>query len=263
MAYPKKPFIALGSRLLGVPEVITLGVRPNFNDYTAQEKKLISEAGVILYPSLNYSQFFTTMGKKIFPSIETDLYADEKIKQTTLFYMLGIPHPRTRFYFRSKHRFILDDFQYPFIAKKPRASARGKGVFKITNDEELEKYLSRNKVAYIQEYLPHTRQARVILINYRPVISYWIEKAPGNFRTNLAQGGTICFDNMPDEVISKAREYARMCNFNDVGLDLIESGGDLYLLEANMKYGRHGLKMKGLNLKEVIRERLLSGEIFS
>ena len=78
-------FIALGSRLQGISEVVTLGVKPNFQDYTSQEKKMILDSPRILFPTLNYAQFLTTMGKQIFPSLETYLYADEKIKQTTLF----------------------------------------------------------------------------------------------------------------------------------------------------------------------------------
>ena len=48
-----------------------------------------------------------------------------------------------------------------------------------------------------------------------------------------------------------------------MGLDLIESGDKWYVIEANMKYGRKGLKMKGMDLKQIIREKLLSGEIVS
>ena len=109
-------FIALGSRLQGVPEVKTLGLKPNFKDYTPQERGLILNSKRILFPTLNYAQFLTTMGKEIFPSLETYLYADEKIKQTTLFYMLGIPHPRTRTYYHLHHKDILRDFDFPFIA---------------------------------------------------------------------------------------------------------------------------------------------------
>ena len=118
---------AIGSRLLEVPEVLTLGVKPNFLDYTPEEREFIKNAGLILYPTRNYAQFLTTMGKKIFPSLETYLYADEKIKQTTLFYMLNIPHPRTRIYYHLHHKDILNHFNYPFIAKLPRSSARGRG----------------------------------------------------------------------------------------------------------------------------------------
>ena len=131
------PFIALGSRLKGVPEVFTLGVKPNFLDYSVKERKLISSAEIILYPTLNYAQFFTTMEKKIFPSLETYLYADEKIKQTNLFHMLGIPHPRTRVYYHLHHKDIVEEFSFPFVAKLARRSARGRGVFKIHHPGEL------------------------------------------------------------------------------------------------------------------------------
>ncbi len=262
MAVENSRFIALGSRLKGVPEVLTLGVKPNFFDYPASERELILNAQVILFPTLNYAQFLTTMGKRIFPSLETHLYADEKIKQTTLFYMLGIPHPRTRIYYRLHHQEIPEEFPFPFIAKLPRRSARGRGVFRIVNSEDLERYLKLTKVAYIQEYLPHERDLRVILINYRPVLSYWRIRAPEDFRTNLLQGGTVSFADVPSDGIEIAQESARKCRFDDVGMDLILYSGKWYVIEANMKYGRKGLKLKGMELKEIIRQKLVSGELF-
>lgn len=254
-------FIALGSRLCGIPEVITLGVKPNFQDYTSQEKKLIRNSKRILFPTLNYAQFLTTMGKEIFPSLETYLYADEKIKQTTLFYLLGIPHPKTRIYFHLHHHDIINDFEFPFIAKLARRSARGRGVFLIQNQGDLDKYLALTNIAYIQEYLRHDRDLRVVLINYQPVLSYWRICRSGNFKTNLSQGGKINFENIPPEGVRIAQESAKNCRFNDVGLDLILSQGKWYVIEANMKYGRKGLMMKGMDLKEVMRNKLLSGEI--
>jgi len=254
-------FIALGSRLQGVPEVLTLGVKPNFFDYTPDERKLILGSNIILYPTLNYAQLFTTMEKQIFPSLETYLYADEKIKQTTLFYMQGIPHPRTRIYYHLHHKDILNDFSFPFVAKLPRASAQGRGVFMINSVDELEKYLQITHVAYIQRYIPHNRDLRVVLINYQPVLAYWREPPPGNFRTNLFQGGSINFKDVPHDVLGLAQKLAKKCKFNDVGLDFIQNKGKWYLIEANMKYGREGLKMRGLNLKEIIRKKMLSGEL--
>ena len=254
-------FIALGSRLLGVPEVITLGVKPNFPDYTVRERDLIIRSERILFPTLNYAQFLTTMGKRIFPSLETYLYADEKIKQTTLFYMLGIPHPRTRIYYPLHHNEILNDFSFPFIAKLARRSAGGRGIFLLRNSEDLETYLRATRVAYIQEYLRHERDLRVVLINYQPVVAYWRVRGSGEFRTNLSQGGKISFEDIPAEGIRLAQESAVKCRFNDVGMDLIHARGTWYVIEANMKYGREGLKMKGLDLKNILRSKLLSGEI--
>jgi ribosomal protein S6--L-glutamate ligase len=236
-------------------------VKPNYFDYSEEERRLIREAEIILFPTLNYAQFLTTGGKRIFPSLETHLYADEKIKQTTLFYLLGIPHPRTRIYFPLHHHHILQDFTFPFVGKVARRSAQGRGVFKIENQEALDRYLSQNKIAYIQEWLPHTRDLRVILINYEPTLSYWRETAPGNFRANVYQGGRVQFDHIPGEAVELAGEAARRCKLDDVGLDLIEHDGRWHVIEANMKYGRKGLKMKGLDLKEIIRGKLLSGDL--
>ena len=254
----KKPYIALGDRLKGVPEVMTLGVRPNFYDYNDEERKFIIGSDIILYPSLNYAQLFKTMGKAIFPNLETYLYADDKIKQTTLFYLLGIPHPLTRFYFTLHQHEILNDFQFPFIAKLPRASARGRGVFLIEDEDDLARYLNISKIAYIQEYLPHQRDVRVILINYQPVLAYWRESKRGTFKTNISQGGAIRFGGVPEEVIEAAQLYARKCRFNDVGLDLLFFNKKWYLIEANMIYGRRALELKGMDLKEIIRQKLLS-----
>jgi ribosomal protein S6--L-glutamate ligase len=249
--------------MLGIPEVLTLGVRPNFFDYSPRERDLILGASIVLYPSLNYAQLFSTMGKRIFPSLETYLYADEKIKQTTLFNMLGIQHPRTRVYYHLHHGDISRDFNFPFIGKLPRASSRGRGVFKINNKEELEKYLERTNIAYIQEYLHHKRDLRVVLINYQLALAYWRESPPWSFKTNVFQGGSINFANIPCAILELAQKIAWKCNFNDVGLDFLQSNGKWYLIEANMKYGRKGFKMKGLNLKQILREKLLSGELLS
>lgn len=254
-------FIALGSRLSGVPEVLTLGVRPNFLDYPPEHRSLILHSEVVLFPTRNYAQFLTTLGKQIFPSLETYLYADEKIKQTTLFYMLGIPHPKTKFYYHLHFGDIVRDFDFPFVAKLPRSSARGKGVFKIDSYEALEEYLRLTSVAYIQQYLPHDRDLRVILINYRSILAYWRVAKPGSFKTNISQGGRIDFDDIPPEPLRLAERTAKMCRFNDVGLDLIHFNGKWYVIEANMKYGRKGLKLRGMDLKKLLREMLLSGEL--
>ena len=257
----RNQFVALGSRLKGVPEVLTLGVKPNFTDYSEEEKELIFNAAMILYPTANYAQFFNTLGKPFFPSLETCLYADEKIKQTTLFTMLGVPHPRTRIYYHLHHQDILSDFAFPFVAKLPRASSRGRGVYKIENIAQLKRYLRLTSIAYIQEYLPHDRDLRVILVNYEPILSYWRKRAPSDFRTNLQQGGIPEFLEVPNEALSLARDTALRCRFNDVGLDLIPCQGKWYVIEANMEYGREGLRMKGMDLKQILRDKLLSGEL--
>jgi ribosomal protein S6--L-glutamate ligase len=99
----------------------------------------------------------------------------------------------------------------------------------------------------------------VILIDYKPILTYWRESPPGDFRTNVFQGGTIRFEGIPREVTGMAQKIARKCHFDDVGLDFIQDRGKWRLIEANMKYGRKALKKRGMDLKTIIRDQVLTG----
>jgi ribosomal protein S6--L-glutamate ligase len=242
--------------------VVFIPVRPNFSDYSEEERRRIRGARKVYYPTWLYVDLFLTLGKTIFPSRETYVYSGDKIKQTVLFQILGIPHPRTRIYFGDQSKEILKDFTYPFIAKVPRGSSMGQGVYLIRDQEGLERYLRLNPVAYIQEYLPLEKDLRVILIKHEVVLAYWKAAPPGEFRNNLAQGATISFEDIPREALALAEEVARKCNFDDVGLDLCHNNSKGWMvLEANMHYGLQGLKQKGLDIRLILRDMVKQGKI--
>jgi ribosomal protein S6--L-glutamate ligase len=256
------PRITFSHRFRECPDLTVVQARPNFSDYTAQEKKLIQTAEKVYYPTHLYVDLFITMGKKIFPSRETYVYSGDKIKQTALFQFLGISHPRTRIYFGKQIIKIRDDFAYPFIAKIPRGSSMGRGVFLIHNEEELESYLQKTAVAYIQEYLDLDRDLRVILINHQIILSYWKVAPIGEFRNNLAQGASIEFDRIPAEALDFAKQVTQRCNFDDVGLDLCHTPEKGWMiLEANMNYGLQGLEEKGFSIRQVLRNLMIQGDI--
>ncbi len=118
--------IALEGRLRECKNVITLGVRSNFSDYTSKEADLIRNAGKIYYPSPFYADLFDAMGKKTFPSYHTYKCVQDKIKQTALFELLKISHPRTRIYYGKRQKMtITDHFKVPFIGKIPRGFRHG------------------------------------------------------------------------------------------------------------------------------------------
>jgi ribosomal protein S6--L-glutamate ligase len=256
------PRIAFSHRFKACPGVTLILPRPNFSDYSPEEKDLIRTAEKIYYPTPLYVDVFLTLGKKIFPSRETYVYSGDKIKQTVLFQLLGIPHPQTRFFFGRQKDRILDEFPLPFIAKIPRGSSMGEGVYLIANEPELRHYKDRNPVAYIQEYLPLERDLRVILINHQVILAYWKKGPPGEFRHNVAQGGELDFEGIPAEALSFAQKVTQVCNFDDVGLDLCHTVKDGWMvLEANMNYGRQGLASRGFNLSEIYRSLVEKGSI--
>jgi ribosomal protein S6--L-glutamate ligase len=253
--------VAVGSRLLGVGNVLTLGVRPNVDDYDPVEMGWIQAAPKIYYPTRFLAQPLSGMGKELFPGISSYFYTGDKIRQTTLFKLLGVPHPRTRVYYPNHHEDILREFAFPFVAKVPRSSDSGRGVYLVRSREDLDAYLSRNRVAYLQEWLSDSRDYRVVVIGGKVVLSYERRRPAVDFRANVAIGGKIEFGEVPDEVCRTALETAHVCAFDDVGIDVLVSEGVCMVLEANFRYGRKGFKAAGVDYKRMLEGMLMRGDI--
>ncbi len=259
----QKPMaIALEARLKGCKNVITLGVRPNFSDYSQEESDMIRKAEKVYYPTGFYADLLDAAGKVIFPSYHTYKFSQDKIKQTAIFELCNIPHPRTRvFYGKRQKQKIADFFSYPFIAKVARGSAMGRGVFLIKSREELDAYLSIGGPAYIQEYLPIDRDLRIVVIGNRAVHAYWRIAPTGDFKTNVAVGGGISFEKVPDEPIKLALFTAAACGWNDVGIDICRHKDQYYVLEGNMKYGKEGFRQAGIDYMDLMETLIENGEI--
>lgn len=255
--------IALESRLRACKNVITLGVRPNFSDYDDQEVALIRNAATIYYPTVFYADLFDAMGKNTFPSYHTYKCVQDKIKQTALLNLLNLPHPRTRvFYGKRQQATIADHFKFPFIAKIPRGSAMGRGVFLISNQSELSRYCHQaGAAAYIQEYIPIDRDIRVVIIGAQIAHAYWRIAACGEFRTNVASGATVCLEPVPKQALDLACQTARRCRWNDVGIDICCHDGRYYVLEANMKYGKEGFRVAGIDYSHYMQTMIETGQI--
>ncbi len=254
--------IALEARLRECRNVVTLGVRPNFSDYSTEEIDLIRSAPKIYYPTTFYADLFDAAGIKTFPSYHTYKCVQDKIKQTALFNLLQIPHPRTRIFYGRRQKSCIDQyFEFPFIGKIPRGSAMGRGVYLIENRSDLEAYLSKTTVAYIQEYLPCERDIRAVIIGRKIVHAYWRIAPQNDFRTNVAVGATICFDSIPKAVSDLAQSVAGRCQWDDVGIDIGIHKGNLYVLEGNMKYGREGFRKAGKDYSKIMEDMIAKGEI--
>jgi ribosomal protein S6--L-glutamate ligase len=253
--------IALGKRLRHCPGVDTLGVRPNIQDYGDGALERIRGAETIYYPSSLYEDVFLALGKRVFPA-NYYRYMGDKIKQTALFTLLDIPHPRTRIYYGSgKEQRILADFSFPFIAKIPRGSSMGRGVFLIENPGDLRQYLDGFSPAYIQDYLATDRDLRVVLVGGEVIHAYWRIARPGDFRSNVSRGARISFTDIPGAALHFARQVVRLCGFDEVGLDICAADGAYLVLEANMVYGLKGFAAADLDVYELLARRVTDGGI--
>jgi ribosomal protein S6--L-glutamate ligase len=259
MAQPRH-VIALGARLRGCRNVTILGVRPNPGDYPADVLAAIHAADRVYYPGAFYAELFQALGKATFPSRQTYACAQDKIKQSALFSLAGIPHPRTGvFYGRRQKGRILEHFDLPLVAKVPRGSAMGRGVALVRDREQLARAVAGPAPAYVQEYLPGGSDIRVVVIGRRAVHAYWRLAPPGDFRCNLAQGGRIGWEPVPEEAIALALRTAGVCGWDDVGIDILPSRGAYWVLEGNMRYGREGFRRAGIDYRQLM-ERLIADE---
>jgi ribosomal protein S6--L-glutamate ligase len=257
-----KKVIALEARLRKCENVITLGVLPNFSSYPSHDAKLIKDAHKIYYPSTFYADIFNSMGKMTFPSYDTYKCVQDKIKQTALFNLLDIPHPKTHvFYGNRQKKTILDYFKFPFIGKIPKGSAMGRGVYLITNKNDLSTYCNIAKPAYIQEYIPTDRDTRVVIIGDRVVHAYWRIACVGEFRSNIALGGRVSLEPVPKQILDLAIRTASSCGWDDVGIDIISHNDKLYVIEANMKYGKEGFRAAGIDYIKLMESMIENGEI--
>ncbi len=259
---PARRVIALEGRLRRCRNVRTLGVRPNFMDYSPEERRLILASPCVYYPSSFYAGLLAVAGRRTFPGHHTYRCVQDKIRQTALFQMTGVAHPRTRvFYGRRQQRRITEHFEYPFVAKAARGSAMGRGVYLIRGPQDLAAYCRGRHAAYIQEYLPMDRDMRVVVIGGRVVHAYWRLAPEGGFLTNLSAGGRIGTDPVPQEALELARQTARRCRWDDVGVDICYSRGRYWVLEGNMKYGRQGFRHFGIDYDRLMESLIEDGRI--
>lgn len=251
--------VSLGKRMRGSSSFVCLGVRPNWDDYPAALKEAILGADEVFYPSPLYEDMLHLLGKDTFPR-NNYAFLGNKIRQTSLFQLLEIPHPRTRIYYGSDRRTrIVRDFAFPFIAKAPVGSSMGEGVFLIRGEPDLDRYLESHHPAYIQEYLSLDRDLRVVLIKGGIIHAYWRIHRPGEFRNNVSQGGRISFEDIPAEALHFARDVAARCGFEEVGLDICETAGGYCVIEANMVFGLEGFRQRGLDFHQMLGDLVKNG----
>jgi len=237
----RRLLVAIGEQLRHCPGVITLGVRPQLSDYSAKERRLLLAAHRIFYPTVRFVEIFAGAGKETFPSVSCYRFLGDKLKQTALFRLLKMPHPRTRVYYGDKQKErITADFSFPFVGKRAFRSSRGRHVFLIRDPNELSWYNKQFNPVYVQEYIPGDKQLRIIVLNYRVVWGSWWMPAPDDFRCTVPLGPILPDEALPAEPLSMAKQIVCSGKFSDVAVDMLFDGKRFWVLGLNFRYGTKG-----------------------
>ncbi len=209
----------------------------------AEELK-IKSANWILFPEYwQVNALVYAWQKNIFPSISSYHLGHNKIEMTRYFKAVVPENTPETLILNSNYQniaFIEASLSYPFIAKKIKSS-EGKGIFLLKNKRELTEYIEQNDILYLQEYLPTNKDLRIVYLGNDVFTAYWRIGKEDDFRNNIALGGTISRDQIPEEALNLVKFVAKKANINHAGFDVICHQGKYYLLEFNVMFGNKGL----------------------
>lgn len=229
-------------RTIGIDDVTY--IKP---ENSMKEIDKILEADVLLFPE--YWQVNTLvygLKKRIFPSIETYHIGHTKVEQTRV--MQGVfpehvPYTLIKGCAADMERDIFDHMPFPFVAKEIRNSM-GQGVYLIHNEQDFIDYAKRNDVWYVQEYLPITKDLRIVWVGNKVIEAYWRINQGHEFLTNVSQGGIISYDHIPSEAIQLVEKVATTLGIDHAGFDFAQVGDKLYFFEFNVMFGNQGIRNK-------------------
>jgi glutamate--LysW ligase ArgX len=149
----------------------------------------------------------------------------------------GVPHPLTR---RLESAGSADGLRYPIVAK-PRFGSWGRDVELCCDHEALVRYIAEMELrpwwsigGIVQELVPPLGvDLRVVVAAGEVVGAATRTAAPGEWRTNVAIGGTPSRAVPPNDACELALEATRALGIDFAGVDLLPLGDGWIVLEVN------------------------------
>lgn len=226
-----------------------------------RERERVLAADWLLYPEYwQVNALVYAWRRRIFPSVSSYHLGHDKVEMTRAFEALVPAHtPHTLILPATPAAVeqVLDAFAFPFVAKSVR-SAMGEGVFRIDDREGLLRYVRDHTVLYLQELLPIHRDLRVVWVGNGVQAAYWRQAPEGTFHNNVARGGSVSFDGVPDQALALVTAVATALGIDHAGFDVAVVDGHCYLLEFNVRFGTRAMRQRGLSLAAPIRHYLQS-----
>ena len=86
--------------------------------------------------------------------------------------------------------------------------------------------------------------------------------AEGSFHNNVARGGSVSFEDIPENAIHLVENVAHDLGIDYAGFDVAEVDGHFFLLEFNVRFGGRALAARGVKLGSLILNYLRSKTVF-
>ncbi len=149
------------------------------------------------------------------------------------------------------------------VVIKPIVGSLGFGSVKV-NDPDIayrvaKTLLSLGHPVYVQRYIEKPgRDIRVFTVGEKVLAAAYRVAAPGQWKTNVAQGATTVKAEVNEEMKEIALSVVRILGLEYAGIDLAEHGSEYYVLEANVSPLWEGLaKATGVDPAKAIAEHVV------
>lgn len=151
------------------------------------------------------------------PSLDTQFCNKSKENVTHFCEKYNVPIPATEIFYEKDEA---DDFLkktcYPKIIKKSYGPSNYGGYFvhKVDSYSEARELLDTKKYnpVYLQDFVPMAADIRVMLIGHKPVCAFWRRPPEGEWLTNTSQGGSMDYNDVPQEVLDLSVKVSKAAN---------------------------------------------------
>ncbi|NBO23293.1 ATP-grasp domain-containing protein [bacterium] len=158
---------------------------------------------------------------------------DNKLNDLKIFERSNTPHIPT--IVTSKWVSSIENLKLPIVVK-PYNGSCGNGVVKFDNYKDVEKHITNMQdLKLVQPWIKNEGDYRVITFNNKVVIHSKRIAKEGEWRNNVAQGGSVVKSDLPNWVLKKAEDLSRLIQSNIIGFDIIKDSesGNLLFMEIN------------------------------
>jgi ribosomal protein S6--L-glutamate ligase len=171
----------------------------------------------------------------------------------------GLPIPTTYTTESMADAYHASEMYREFIYK-PILSSMGKGSMKFSDPDlayNAYKMLDRySQPLILQKYVQNPgRDIRVFVIGEEVIGSAYKYKAEGKWKTNVAQGGRMVGEKVPDDILELGLNATQVMGLDYSGVDVMESPDGPVVLEVNGSPGWQALNLAA-NIKvadEIVR----------
>ncbi len=213
-----------------------------------QEYDVILQRSVSFFRGLYLSAILENKGIHVINSYQTAHTCGNKLLTTLALTKADIPTPKTLVSFAEESALeSLDLVGYPAVIK-PLVGSWGRLVSLVNNEivatsvlEHKEMLGPLHKIHYIQEKIPSKRDIRAFVIGDHVVAAMYRKANGGDWRTNIARGGTAKICEITHEIRDLSLKAAEVVGGGILGVDLLEDKEGLVVNEIN-----HTVEFRGL-----------------